>query len=137
MGLQKTVIKWLGGTMPQNTPLVLPPMPKVKPHAETSFLLHLNWADQSRDYIVNNAPFGTITQDQDHTFVLQIDAIHLDLESHGQPVTMIIDYTNDPTPVAAGLVCSLGYYTFRLMFLNVMITNKSPLTFKGTTSISK
>jgi len=48
-----------------------------------------------------------------------------------QPLSIVLDYTNDPTGDRAGAQVSLGYFLLRINMDHAKITKKNPLTLEG------
>jgi hypothetical protein len=77
--------------------------------------------------------FGTEENSETINVIFDYDlsAIKSKIEDIKPPLKMVADYTDDPTPIGAGLVVSLGYPLVRIEFKKCTITNFDPLVVSG------
>jgi hypothetical protein len=100
-----------------------------KVEAIKSMYLILDNAGVGHSIIYPNVPFSVTNDEKGFKMTVFVP---FDREvDENQPSTLILDYTDDPTPSRAGSVCSLGYYLMRPSFKNGKVINKSPLQIEG------
>ncbi len=102
----------------------------MKPDANMTTLITLTKDNESDVLIVNNAPIEVIHY-QDSVKVKMYT--HIDNPDYLGKVfdSIIIDCTNDPTPVIGGGVTSLGYHLIRVGNRKAKIVKINPFTFVG------
>lgn len=81
---------------------------------ETCYLLFQN-NGISHSFISGNFTFMVEGKGNDITITLLSPIPQIEL-AEGLPTVVVLDYTNDPTPLHAGCCCSLGYYVLRITF---------------------
>lgn len=100
--------------------------------AEKTMLFLIKNKNGIFNFLVDNTDISIFTKDNKSKFTIH-RAINYEGIEVGQYVEMAIDYTNDPSPMHAGSVVSLGYHVLRIHLgkfekKNCIITNLAPFT---------
>ncbi len=104
--------------------------PTEKPDANLTTLITLTKGDESDVLIVNNAPIEIIHYQDEVKVRMFVHIENPDLLGETYD-SIVIDCTNDPTPVMSGGVTSLGYHLIRVANQNAKIVKINPFTFVG------